>query len=75
MIPSLLLKLIKMEKYLKKVKYHIINYNHFKYSIIFKYIYIFILIIILIIVSRISGKTEVHKLQIELDINIDIYPM
>ena len=25
--------------------------------------------------SRISGKTEVHKLQIELDVNTDIYPM
>ena len=25
--------------------------------------------------SRISGKSEVHKLQIELDVNSDIYPM
>ena len=27
------------------------------------------------IVSRISGKTEVHKLEIELDVNTDIYAM
>ena len=27
------------------------------------------------VVSRISGKTEVHKLAIELDVNTDIYPM
>ena len=27
------------------------------------------------IVSRISGETVVHKLQIELDVNTDIYPM
>ena len=70
MIPSLLLKLIKMEKYLKKVKYYIIYYNNFKYFIIFNTNLNY-----LIIVSRISGKTEVHKLQIELDINTDIYPM
>ena len=27
------------------------------------------------LVSRISGETVVHKLQIELDVNTDIYPM
>ena len=26
-------------------------------------------------VSRISAKTEVHKLDIELDVNTDVYPM
>ena len=27
------------------------------------------------IVSRITGKSEVHKLEISLDVNTDIYPM
>ena len=34
-----------------------------------------ILICFINIVSRISGKTEVHKLEIELDVNSEIYPM
>ena len=29
----------------------------------------------MLIVSRISGKSEVYKLSIELDVNTDIYPM
>ena len=55
------LKSIKEAKFSTKVREH--------------YLIEFILTIVWNLVSRISGKTEVHKLQIELDVCTDIYPM
>ena len=57
---------LKDKKVFDKGKRANFSYNKFK-----DYLHDFIFLL----VSRISGKSEVFKLGVELDVNTDIYPM